>query len=467
MEGVEPGALQSLLGDLSMEMPPNQMGDLFPTGSDEELIDFIQSHLTPPTSPPEGSTRLAPGPTPLDLEALLQMPFPQQPQMTSQAPPGAPLLSSPEQSFMPLHADVSSPPTVTAWPSPASSGAVGTPGAVSSISSPPSSSSSPPAPYTTSRVSTAEAASSAGAARAKRPRRAQVKAEPLTPEEEQLRKQRRMLKNRESASASRRRKKEQLERLQQDNDDKEKMLAQARDRINELEKENHNLRQEVQQLRSACGKSVGDWRPKPTLAAGTFAMMCFVCVGLFATPMMRQTPVSPVHAHGRALQSLPHYRSDDASITKALVPFGNRAVASPRQPQSPVQVRTEEEQALDEWMQKHREKLQAQQAPRVIQPQANMTELELFRKDRLPIFQFDDATRPTLLSAVPMERDTTYLFCSEVQLVSPVSENNDHKLSIVMPAPSRSNNGSVVPTSTIMQIDCNVHNSGILSSINN
>eukprot|EP00053_Salpingoeca_punica_P009831 m.88445 g.88445 ORF g.88445 m.88445 type:complete len:528 (-) comp15186_c0_seq1:277-1860(-) len=317
-------------------------------------------------------------------------------------------------------------------------------------------------------------------------------------------KQRRMAKNRESASLSRKRKKEQfdcLERRVQELSNENQLLHQ---RLRQLEEENTHLRVQCGYPAAAAAATAATANnPQQVSAAKRFAApvtallmlgICFAFVGgpaslfggphslgspstlLSQSPVVRAVPaVSPLSAqqhlsHGRALKALEMDGSSSSS---------SRAVRAHHQPQLPPRLpnaarlgrtsRQNEESEDDGSISSSSSS--ASSSSSSSSPQKSITDMVPFypSEDSLdvpPVYRWHPDTSNMLIRQLSRKMDTTYAFCSEVQIVTPPhSASQPKRMSFVMPAPfstSRVPNNATVMTSEVFQMDCRVVDSRLV-----
>lgn len=301
-----------------------------------------------------------------------------------------------------------------------------------------------------------------------------------------VKKQRRMQKNRESAMLSRQRKKAHLEGLEKENQklvvensslvkDKENLHA----KVKSLETENTKLREELSQARghpstsTVLGALNGNGKT-------TTLMMCLLCFGLFGSPgslLQPQSSTTSLHANtsermGRTLKTV------DVLHRPA-------TLAPPRSHVPAVEVpKTEMQNVPKTEMQVHQQiDLHQQLVGRL----KTLTKFEMERTNPSegsipsgtdlvpssgssveqmqqewqipPVFRLDHGLTAPQIRSITKRSDTSYVFCTEVQMIAAATLNPDGipRMSVVMPTPdskptSINGNQSV----SMIQVDCNV-----------
>lgn len=331
--------------------------------------------------------------------------------------------------------------------------------------------------------------------RAKRGRNGELEKVPIDPRvmaEEVVKKQKRMMKNRESASLSRQRKKMYMEKLEREIKDHITEKDQLRARVDVLEKENEALRTENERLRAGAG--ILTTNSSLATKAGACVFVVLFCFAMFGMPslssspkLMPSYPVSApsagsfaASATGRTLLSIPSIghvqQQDERQQQRQQVPSlgASSAIAPVVHHETPVVVekRRQQEEDLDAWIREHEDRLTARMnestvaVPRRHRSQrtkAISTDLAVSEDDisfslDTPVFRMDESLRPFMFKSFQRRADTSYMFCTEVQVVSAVRQPDQgrHRLSLVMPTPQTKPNLLQANATDFVQVDCEV-----------
>eukprot|EP00045_Choanoeca_perplexa_P009256 m.88298 g.88298 ORF g.88298 m.88298 type:complete len:531 (+) comp14822_c0_seq2:103-1695(+) len=324
---------------------------------------------------------------------------------------------------------------------------------------------------------------SASATKRKRKPKKEVDPSTLSPSEAtelQAKRERRMLKNRESASASRQRKKAYLDGLEQTVREKTEETAALKHKV-------HVLEQQVQQLRNdnssmdAFMKSQPyllsqflQWRARaPTMSTATTSLMmvtllCFAFVAMpglapnahtqLSTPLRDSAP----GFRSRTLQSvplLPHVVGSDVHPRPAY-PLG-QANPSPR---------SLPPDHLDKLLYMHKQALHT----RASDDGTTATEVSLHASTlaEAPVLKMGSSERRAMHESTVVKRksDTSYIFCTEVQILSALETPEDGqrpRLSLVVPTTTEQQlDAGSTDSAHLMQIDCEVLNTRLIPTEN-
>eukprot|EP00049_Salpingoeca_infusionum_P005762 m.96595 g.96595 ORF g.96595 m.96595 type:complete len:213 (+) comp13075_c0_seq13:1238-1876(+) len=81
-----------------------------------------------------------------------------------------------------------------------------------------------------------------------------------------------------------------------------------------------------------------------------------------------------------------------------------------------------------------------------------------------PVLAVSDELKPNMLKSVVRKGDSSYIFCTEVQVMAAENSFDAHKLSVVIPTTSHHQDDAVPPQ--LMRIDCDVVNRELLPIVN-
>lgn len=305
--------------------------------------------------------------------------------------------------------------------------------------------------------------------------------------EQMSKKARRMQKNRESAMLSRQRKKEQFSTLEASHQqlveanailmaDKENLQR----RVSQLEVENQSLRKELNHIKFTT--------PAPSSVLSNFnkttLMACLICVGLYVSPMASQQSLSisvsrgdapsltPIHHVGRTLQSVDAIPAETAVVTSL-------RSASRKNPRSQE---VDHPRITDITSRFNLSSFDAIPSNHSKNKPVTGTDLVATGSDMdnvqqdwpvPPVFRLNNGLSSSQMKSIRKREDTSYFFCSEVQILSADKLNEDGvaRMSMLIPAPDASTAGPKAGLNrtepTLVQIDSNIVNYKAIQLSNN
>ena len=320
-----------------------------------------------------------------------------------------------------------------------------------------------------------------------------------------LKKQRRQIKNRESASLSRQRKKQFIGSLESQVTDLKTQLQAKDDLIRALQAENEALRDQLRVRGGSSGSDTASTAPSSPYSAlgvaGTTLMVCLLCFGLFmappsGAPLADRAPSAAGGAgaapmsYGRSLKSValldsapapraPALSSPSSAHSTSSLATRPARVAKGRQQPTPSEISA--------WLAAHHKRLLSQMnstnATTLEAVAVNATEAQrrggaaadtntalIYQApltsstddltfDASPVLRLATGDRSGLFRTVTRRTDTSYIFCTEVQVAA--ATDGDKRMSLIIPTPQRPAHGSALAP-TLLQIDCDVVNTRVL-----
>ncbi|EDQ92534.1 uncharacterized protein MONBRDRAFT_22289 [Monosiga brevicollis MX1] len=361
----------------------------------------------------------------------------------------------------------------------------------------------PPTPPTAYPLSTTSARTTNTplAARAepmKRKRRARKAIDPTALSPVELleikeKKERRMLKNRESASLSRKRKKEYLETLEHQLHDAQQQLGRAQHQIQQLQNDNHVLREQLANYHGFVNSqpslqqqfaAFASQRPART-AAATVMLAALLCVAFVGAPgsnlLLRgvEGPTSPMAVtggawHARTLQAaqkvplLAHVHNAPSDTVYPLGLHHDHLTSSlrdgpPRAMPSNMlnPLLKMHEHALEERMM-----LDGVRIPTPEPGHQSLVDPEEEELDGVPTLRIGHNQRDALETTVHRKDDTSYIFCTEVKVISAQAASSRSRLSLIVPTTTLDDLDNEGEAAHLMQIDCDVVGTKLIATEN-
>lgn len=301
-------------------------------------------------------------------------------------------------------------------------------------------------------------------------------------DEQTVKKMRRMQKNRESAMLSRQRKKAHLDGLESSN-------AKLREENVRLTADKENLQQKVKSLEAENTQLREQLAKHATLGSTgglgavskTTLMACLLCFGLYANPMgpvtstgsrslsvtTREVPSLGSQFHvGRTLKSL-----DSRATAMMAEPLRSNANpdVTPQSGGNGHEVAVSHSDLRNHFnLSDYHPEVRSDGKPDAsagtdLVAAGSTSGMDSMQGDWTvpPVFRLRNGLTARQMRSFRKRTDTSYVFCTEVQIISAATLNEDGipRMSVVMPAPESSpvgNNGTSSQDFSMVQVDCNV-----------